>query len=76
MDGIETQAPELGCRGLKGLRAEGVEMITALFLIFVAAFAVAGVFISLAAKKRKDGTRERSGASGDAPKIGRAPGLD
>ena len=34
-------------------------MITIVFLVFLAIFAIAGVFLSLEAKKRRDGSMQR-----------------
>jgi hypothetical protein len=48
-------------------------MLTFVFLMFVALFLVAGVFISLEAKKRRDGSSMRTTArGGDHPIMGRA----
>jgi hypothetical protein len=48
-------------------------MITFVFLAFIGLFAIAGVFISIEAKKRKDGSVQRMTArGGDRPVMGRA----
>jgi hypothetical protein len=48
-------------------------MVTFVFLIFVAMFAVAGFFISLEAKRRGDGQTERPTAvRSPMPEVGRA----
>jgi preprotein translocase subunit SecG len=48
-------------------------MLTFVFLMFVAFFLVSGVFISLEAKKRRDGSSMRASAGGgDRQMMGRA----
>ena len=48
-------------------------MLTFVFLAFIAAFAVAGIFISLSARKRRDGATTRpTMVAGDSPTVGRA----
>ncbi len=46
-------------------------MITFVFLMFVAFFLVSGVFLSLEAKKRTEGSSIRASANGDRQNIGR-----
>jgi hypothetical protein len=52
-------------------------MLTIVFFVFLGMIAVAGVFISLMAKKRANGSAQRPRAAmTDAPKMGRAHGED
>jgi hypothetical protein len=45
-------------------------MLTIVFLVFVAMFLVAGTFISIEAKQRKDGSLDRSRPSSNQPGMG------
>jgi hypothetical protein len=48
-------------------------MLTVVFLIFLAIFAIAGFFISLEAKRRRDGSRMRPvPVSSERPQVNRA----
>jgi hypothetical protein len=49
-------------------------MITIILVFAVAICAVAGILIALSAKKRGDGSAERTGATGDVASTGRASG--
>ena len=50
-------------------------MITIVFLMFLAIFAIAGVFLSLEAKKRRDGlTHREMHPRNNTPAMGRATG--
>jgi len=50
-------------------------MITIVFLVFLAIFAIAGVFLSLEAKKRRDGSMQRQlHPRNNTPAMGRATG--
>jgi hypothetical protein len=50
-----------------------LEMLTFVFLFFIAVFAVAGIAISISAKKRRDGREPREvHPRNDSPSMGRA----
>jgi hypothetical protein len=50
-------------------------MVTIVFIVFLGACALAGIVISVMAKRRNDGSQPRSSVrGGDAPQIGRASG--
>jgi hypothetical protein len=53
-------------------------MLTLIFLAFIAMFAIGGIFISIEAKRRSDGSLQRQlNPRDDKPRMGRAtPGND